>query len=391
MMAINLIEGLAARNANLTFWVDANTEEDVERLKRSLTVPFVERTQVEARLFRGVSTKVGKGLSFVAKLPLYAQKVGRDFDAVLFVGGDDLSEGYSKAYALLTLSKIFLIARRRPVFIVGQTIGPFSGLRRRLGHCLLERVTIFSRDPHTHEYLTKQLGLLTVRRSSDLAFADLPLQATVRMADLRQRLELPDGSYFTLVPSGYVSMYTSDRAAYIRSWIGIVRRMLDLGGPETSLVLLPHVLKRSVDDRVVIRQIVQSLSREENQRVTPVYREVLPREARAVLGAGALTVTGRMHAAVSTFQMGKPAISVSYSPKYAGVIGAGLGLPEFIVDGRTGSPDVWRSGRLINEVVSKVQLLVHDYDALCQRVVSAVQKAKADVDTMVAQIAASLS
>ena len=41
-----------------------------------------------------------------------------------------------------------------------------------------------------------------------------------------------------------------------------------------------------------------------------------------------------MHAAVSTFQMGKPAICIAYSKKYKGVIADGLDMPEFVLDAK---------------------------------------------------------
>lgn len=41
-----------------------------------------------------------------------------------------------------------------------------------------------------------------------------------------------------------------------------------------------------------------------------------------------------MHAAVSTFQMGKPAICLSYSPKYKGVISDGLNLSELVIEAK---------------------------------------------------------
>jgi colanic acid/amylovoran biosynthesis protein len=58
---------------------------------------------------------------------------------------------------------------------------------------------------------------------------------------------------------------------------------------------------------------------------------MMPHELRFILGKGHLTISSRMHAALSTFQMRKPAIALGYSVKYEGVIGRSVRCPELVV------------------------------------------------------------
>jgi len=101
---------------------------------------------------------------------------------------------------------------------------------------------------------------------------------------------------------------------------------------------------------------------------------LLPVEARHILGNGLFTITGRMHAAVSTFQMGKPAISLSYSVKYKGVIGEGLGMNDLVIEAK--GDDLWKSGKIADLVLEKVDYVFSNYDSLVSRIKPAVEENK---------------
>lgn len=385
MMAINLIERLGQVDPTAEFYVDVNTDEGLDRLKRSLTVDRVFRTDVEYRLFRHAPIRFLKGVSYVKGLRSYCKEVGSKFDAVMFVGGDDLSEGYSKSYALLTMTKISCLARRIPVFLVGQSIGPFTSIRHRLGGVLLRDAWIYARDPVTYEYLSSELRLSRVFLRADLAFLDLPRQEEVDKNALFRRLGIPWSDYITVVPSGYIKMYSRNRKAYVQGWVEIIYELLGheaLAG--RPLVLLPHVLKKDVDDRVLIGAIMNEVDRDSRERVWAIEREILPREARALLGWGYMTITGRMHAAISTFQRGKPAISLSYSPKYRGVIAEGMGLPELVIE--CGDTAAWSSGKIVSEIGNRVRAVGEDYMSFVERVQQAVWGAQQSVEIMLSDI-----
>jgi colanic acid/amylovoran biosynthesis protein len=100
----------------------------------------------------------------------------------------------------------------------------------------------------------------------------------------------------------------------------------------------------------------------------------MPSQARCILGNGYFTITGRMHAAVSTFQMNKPAICLSYSAKYKGVIGEGLKRNDLIIEATDDS--LYRNGVLAKTVADKVNYIDNNYPSLIREIKSEVKKAQ---------------
>ena len=85
-----------------------------------------------------------------------------------------------------------------------------------------------------------------------------------------------------------------------------------------------------------------------------------PLKARFILGNGIFTITGRMHGAISTLQMRKPAISISYSVKYKGVIGEGLGLHDLIVEGS--KQELWENKKVATDVCNRIEYVINNYN-----------------------------
>lgn len=139
---------------------------------------------------------------------------------------------------------------------------------------------------------------------------------------------------------------------------------------DKKIVLLPHVLRSpQVDDRNTITELAASFGN--NRRLVFIYDEMLPSEARMILGHGFFTVTGRMHAAISTMQMGKPAISLSYSVKYDGIIGEGMGLRDLIVEAQE---DKWSSGEIVEMVSERIEFVMKNYYELIKKIDASVKR-----------------
>jgi len=90
------------------------------------------------------------------------------------------------------------------------------------------------------------------------------------------------------------------------------------------------------DDTLAGRDLLLSLKRRgiEPLRIVFEERQLLPFQARQLLAGSRIVFTGRMHAAISSFTCGVPAISLSYSRKYWGIIGEYLGMNNYIIDVR---------------------------------------------------------
>jgi colanic acid/amylovoran biosynthesis protein len=301
-------------------------------------------------------------------------------DMAIMLGGDDISE-YYRSNIWRILMPMWAWTRHMPVVLLAQTIGPFRLRANRLfARFLFPSFRIVPRDLWTTEYLRQEFALdACLTQGSDLAYADLPLQ---HRTDIRDEVL----ARFGLVPDGYATVvisamqkegyYTPDRDVYLQRWQEIVEGLLDL--PEMAgrkVCLLAHTFSKHYgEERDYIAALVARLPAERMARVVPVTERVLQTRARFILGNGLMTLTGRMHPAVSTFQMGKPAITHAYSAKYEGVIGTMLGRSDLILDAN--DPALWASGEIVGITLAKASETLRRHAALCGDIAAriAVQK-----------------
>lgn len=343
MMLINLIWYYVKHSpyaTRITFWIELDGAENYYRIMNALPRELLSGRQVEIKQLPLKITSIDNS-SFLRKAtrlfakfyrhPRYFSKLG--INSVIILGGDDISEYYKKWMIFSDLYRIYRYSKRFTTILAGQTIGPFKGLREKAAAKCLSKTEIYCRDELSASYLIDRLNLPEhqIHQSADLCFPELPNQGLAK-AILKSYGLNPD-HYITLVPGGYYSLYTSDRDGYIQSWVHLTEELLGASEyKKMRIVLLPHVT-RPEDDRKMIHAIYESLSRnrEVSKRICMISEELMPHQLRSILGNGHFTISSRMHAALSTFQMRKPAIALGYSIKYDGVIGRSLQCPELVV------------------------------------------------------------
>ena len=376
MMAENFIAYLHRQLKNINFYVDDEFDTDLLRLRQATNIPSIysysemgyHRFKPDAhdRLLRQYHW-----LKDLRKLTTTLKDNG--FRRLFILGGDSISEAYASSYGLLKMYyELRQMSRVTNVVLVGHTIGPFHSWRRRPFADILSKMTILTRDPLNYAYLKEELGLTDVYQYSDLAFLDLTRQSELP-GDLLNHYSLSPDRYIVLVPSGSWHRYHPDRNAYVAAWVHTIQTLLnDSNLAEYDLVMLAHVLKPPItDDREIMEEIARQI---QDRRLVSISSELLPFEARHILGNGHLTITGRMHAAISTFQMGRPAISLSYSVKYAGIIGQALGLENLIIDAAT--PDLYQEGRMSEAIQERINLILDHYDGISRRIEEGVKREK---------------
>lgn len=330
-----------------------------------------------------VINKVKREISFEYFYNKQVEKMKKNTDRLVILGGDDLSECYGLEPLKRELNRIDNIKKDIKVFLIGQTIGPFNDERIALAEKCLKDVLIYSRDPWTTKYLVNTLKVNSVKESSDLAILPLPYQGNKDIEDkILKKYKLEKDKYITLVPSGLYKSYCSNFDVYIENWVRIVKKIRDKY-KDIKLVFLPHVLRyEQFDDRNIISELENKLNETDNNIY--IYDEMMPLQARFILGNGICTITGRMHGAVSTIQMGKPAISISYSEKYNGVIGEGLKLKDTIVDGRLERN--WNDFLVADEVINKFNYVLDNMNGLKLRINKSVLEAQSNVEDMIKSI-----
>lgn len=313
---------------------------------------------------------------------VFGLHVYKEFDLVVILGGDDISEYYSRYGALIESIKIYLLRFYCPVVLAGQTMGPFNRLLNRqvLRHTL-RPVPVIVRDQWCYDYLREELKLgKNLYQGADLAFYDLPLQHDLSIQqEVLDNYHLVPNQYITVNVSGSIGTYTQNRQAYFQAWREIICRLAK--HPllqEKKICLLAHTFGIYGDEGENLTEFYPTLPEEVQQQVVLVKERILPTRARFILGNGYLTIAGRMHATVSTYQMGKPAVALSYSTKYGGVIGRNLNRSDLIIEAR--GAELWETQKIVELIDDKVRYLCENYDQITGEIREqvAVQKQRAE-------------
>lgn len=251
-----------------------------------------------------------------------------DLDCVLDIGGgDSFTDIYgAKRFGFLWLSKAMAIARRRPLVLSPQTIGPFSRQPQSAlaGWAMTNARTVVARDPLSFDVARRMAPKAELLQSVDVAFA-LPFQRRERTGG--GRLEVGLNVSGLLFNGGYSGAnefgMQIDYAAYTRRLIQAL-----LARPGAAVHLICHVnsdaLPQDDDGRVAERLAA------EFPGVIPVPRFGSPSDAKSYISGLDFLVAGRMHACIAAFSSGVPVVPVAYSRKFAGLFEGVLDYPHLV-------------------------------------------------------------
>ncbi|MGF1792756.1 polysaccharide pyruvyl transferase family protein [Photobacterium profundum] len=374
MMAINSINYFDTHfKGDVEFCCDFSTEEDKKLIVSELNsntnvstldLPKFERGSSIASSFLNRQRWVKETIRVIeAEKPL----------SVLVLGGDDFSEYYSGYKIIVRLYFMYRLSLHFPVYLIGHTIGPFSSWRKSAFRFLMARCKIVTRDANSLEHCQKDLKHKHSTQGHDLAWFNLPRQTQELKDKMLAKYCLQENQYVTVTPSALVKHYAETDADYLASWKKLLETLVS---DDRHVVLMPHVFNNvKRDDRWVISEIKKQLPNLSG--VTYIEDMLLPSECRAIVSGCHFSIACRMHAAVSTLQTGKPSIALSYSAKYAGVIGGDMNLPELVIE--AADKGLWKTG-LVERIEDKVKFVEDNYASLTQRIVDRVKVIQEEQD-----------
>lgn len=360
MMAINLIYYFYQHSSKrIQFYCDAKNEFHLNRLKEETGLNNIYQFKTLPNNWNRLN-KFKKAIFKVKYYNCFINKVVNSFDKVIVLGGDDFSEYYNKnfiitLYKLLYIKQLNSISKKIPVILYGQTIGPYTSWRKFIVKLLFKKFLVTTRDVNNYNYLKKNFDIKKLNVSRDLAFLELPNQNNTNVLT---KYGLTKNNYICIVISGLHDQYCNSENIYIKNWNMIIRSLSVKFNKK--IVLLAHVFCDGSSDQRYINAV------NENENILKITDILLPSEARSILGNGYLSITGRMHAAISTFQMGKPAISLAYSIKYDGVIGDGLSIPELIIEKNESN---WTSFQLCKLLMEKIDMIESSYEDIVEKII----------------------
>lgn len=382
MMGINLVHhlhALAPRKFS-RFTADFEFESDIEALHRELgpgnaDIRLSGFSPIDLQLRMSLSRRVHK----LERIPLmrhllylYPYLKCTEYANIFFLGGDALWEGYYDSDKPIPLLSFFArVEKCAPLYLLGQTIAPFRNPENARLLRALRRTHIYTRDQRGYDYL-REIGMAAnrIHRSSDLALLPLPQQDDPALwTDIAERYPLRPGEYATVVMSGLSSHYAESDAHFQTGWRAIIDMLLGL--PElknNKLCLLVHVCSSygGKPETELVNEVYCSFPPAQRERLIPITEEILPTRARLVLAHSRFVVTARMHASVSSYQAGVPALALSYSPKYEALIGEGLQCADLVLP--SAGDHLWQSGAIAGLVREKTLAILQQDGPLQERI-----------------------
>lgn len=374
MMLINFIAYTysESKNKDIKFVIDFLDPNDINRLRKELNN---DEIQIEFLISKknppinNIWDKFKK-LSFML---FWFQKeiLAYKPDTVVVLWWDDFSEYYWKVAIAIYMKILISLNKKVPLFFIGQTIGPFTTYNIGIAYKLFSNVDITLRDTLCEKYMkeTIEINDSKLKCYSDLAFLDLPLQDTLTT---KATYNLIDDEYIVFVASWLYFKYTQNEDLYTNELLKIISH-IETKFSNKKIVFLWHVLLPEVaSDNNIINKLKEKLGNSE--KYIYIQEKMLASEARNILSGWYMTLTGRMHAAISTLQTWKPAISLSYSVKYKWIISDDMGLPELVVESK--GENLWNNWEVVTNTIKAIDYVDANYWELKNKISVSVNKWK---------------
>lgn len=303
-----------------------------------------ERAQVEATYLTfgtkggrdyappGVSMRIGNRISIkqlILGKSIFLKELDQ-CDLVLDIGeGDSFTDIYGiRRFIFQIVSKIAVIAKRKPLILSPQTIGPFDHwLTRKLAIAVMRRCTqVFARDDLSSKYLSDNGITKNTIEVIDVAFR-LPFTRPIQQTQDKVRIGINvsgllfSGGYTKNNQFGLTLDYPELIRELLRTWTE---------NSQHEVWLIPHVIPDQLpveDDRITINNLLQEFPQALS---APAFNS--PSEAKSFISGMDFMTGARMHACIAAFSTGVPVVPLAYSRKFNGLFSS-LNYP-WVADGK---------------------------------------------------------
>jgi colanic acid/amylovoran biosynthesis protein len=317
------------------------------------------------------SSPVNKS-SFKKDLDLF-KKCIRESDLVFSKGGSFIfSEGTIRGSARLSrvlYPLYFAISSKKPVVICSQSIwGLHSDLDKKISMPILSKSTISVRESLSQQYL-QELDIKS-NMVPDVAFylsnkKDIPNPFLVYL-----REEKAIGTRFigiTVRPW----LFEDGNKSYTNTLVQIMEKMCSANSHYKFLLIAQTIGPVEFeDDRIVIRQVIDSTPLNLRNKLIVFQEDVSPYVLKEIYGNLELLIGTRLHSLILAFSMGVPGISITYSEHKSKGIMKMLGLEEFVYD---------ISNLHLDSIVENIEFILENRDKLSKQILAAIQSQKVEI------------
>lgn len=344
------------------YYLDVLDDAELERVRKALPEGIkLFRENLFNRKRRGVTGKIEK----LVNIPREIRYNTKYYDVCVVLGGDCISQYYSTQVFISDMVRFKAMSKKMPVYLLGQTMGPFSGYAVNLVKKCLSKCEIYVRDHDCYKYLENDYFTGNLHEARDLAFLDIPYQEDLMIKKRLMDQYIGANQYITVVASGADRQYTSNIDDYINEYIKIIKYIID--EKNLDVLLLAHVIHVSdSNDKKIIDKIISQIEPKYLEKMHVVGTLLYPYEARILIGGGLATITGRMHAAVSSINMGTIPICLSYSVKFKGVIGDDFDLNSYIYQCR--GDNIWADGSVHKTIIDMLNQVLEDRENILYKI-----------------------
>lgn len=290
-------------------------------------------------------------------------------DLVVSCGGGFWSDNSRKALYTHLLRVLVPLLFGKQVVCPGVSLGPFYSRRTaRLTGVVLNRTKQVVMREVESVPVARRMGMRpsVVRRGADMAFAlpvriAAPSSADQTRAGRRVRLGV--------TARRWIFPGSGDAAEAQRTYERELAAALDklVQVLDADIVLLPQVIgPEDDDDRIVERRLLQRMGRAD--RATLVDEDLSPGEMVQLMASLDLMLATRFHSAIFSMLAGVPVVAISYEQKTTGIM-TQMGLSEWTIPIESVTA---------KQLVSLVERLLADREAVAARIAAAVAQERAD-------------
>lgn len=246
-------------------------------------------------------------------------KVGK-LDCVLDIGaGDSFADIYGpRRFFFLWITKMLAVARKVPLLLSPQTIGPFTkpGYKAAASMVMAKAAVVMARDEASRNVAKNIAPSANVKLSVDVAFV-LPFEdRSIERNGQRLRIGLNvSGLLWHEAENGQNRFGLSyDYCAFTRELLTAWSAREDV---EVHLISHATSNRNSADDDGAIADRMAS----EFPKTIRVPNFLGPSEAKSYISSLDFLAAARMHACIGAFSAGTPVVPVAYSRKFSGLFG----------------------------------------------------------------------
>jgi len=258
--------------------------------------------------------------------------------AVISIGGDLFIEDYGPPiYAMESVEYAQFLGCKTIVW--GASIWPLktAWIQERVRVMLEQCALVTVRDDSSLEYLSSLGIMANVARVADGAFL-MPPRSSDRT---RLHWSLPPSSVVGFNGSGLLRFFlTSEKYRQVLlAIIGFLRGVIDK--QNCGVVLVPHDAYPGERERDFLFEIMQAIDRPDLLYMPPIGLDA--RETKAVIGQCNFFIAMRFHPTIASLSQSIPTLSLSHSPKFAGLHQDVYGHTDYLVPYEDMSIDVLSS------------------------------------------------